>query len=79
MDMSSPRRAIISFNFSNRDLLECEIFTNPLTSESRSRQAGEPSAERLAPNEVVDSGLLSGVGFGGQASDKAPIVSVVGV
>ncbi|GFT69515.1 hypothetical protein NPIL_500281 [Nephila pilipes] len=77
--MSSPRRAIISFNFSNLDLSECEIFTNPLTSESRSRQGGALNAERLAPFEAVVPGLLStaGVGLGGQTSDKVPIVSVV--
>ncbi|GFT40092.1 hypothetical protein NPIL_146461 [Nephila pilipes] len=44
--MSSPRRAITSFNFSNLVLSEFDIFMNPLTSESRSRHGGALNADR---------------------------------
>ncbi|GFS81173.1 hypothetical protein NPIL_334091 [Nephila pilipes] len=72
--MSSPRRAITSFNFSRRVFVELDILMNPLTSESRSRQGGALNAERLAPIEAVVPAPLStaGVGFGGKTSDKVP-------
>ncbi|GFT11203.1 hypothetical protein NPIL_209331, partial [Nephila pilipes] len=77
--MSSPRRAITSFNFSRRVFVELDIFMNPLTSESRSRQGGALNAERLAPMEAVVPALLStaGVGLGGKNSVKVPNVGVV--
>ncbi|GFS73250.1 hypothetical protein NPIL_105461, partial [Nephila pilipes] len=77
--MSSPRRAITSFSFSRRDFVEFDIWMNPLTSASRSRQGGALNAERLAPMEEGVAALLStaGVCFGGKTSDKVPIVGVV--
>ncbi|GFS87907.1 hypothetical protein NPIL_152851, partial [Nephila pilipes] len=60
--MSSPRRAITSFNFSNLVLSECEILINPLTSESRSRHGGALNADRLAPMDAEVPGLLSTTG-----------------
>ncbi|GFT44347.1 hypothetical protein NPIL_533031 [Nephila pilipes] len=76
--MSSPKRAINSVRFSNLDLLEFEILTNPLTRGSRSRQGGALNAMRLAPiEEAVPVGLATaGGGLTGKTSERFPITGV---